>query len=157
MSTYPTCGECRRHVEEYRQAVLERESMRRERDDLRAEVERLKVAVDIGFDELDRLHAAATPGPWLIVEGEGYAIDPDGGIAIDYSGSWPDENTREDLEFLVALRNAYPALREAVRERDELRKDRDKLRRVAEAARAMDQEALDEALAALDAGETSDG
>lgn len=34
--TFPTCSECRRHVEGYRDAVLEREAMRKERDDLAA-------------------------------------------------------------------------------------------------------------------------
>lgn len=41
--SFPTCSECRRHVEEYRQAVLEREQMRQERDAMRA---RLSVLIE---------------------------------------------------------------------------------------------------------------
>lgn len=53
--TFPICGECRRQVEEYRDAVLEREAMRKERDALAAfaaEVRSL-TAEFVGWQECD--------------------------------------------------------------------------------------------------------
>lgn len=91
--------------------------------------------LDIDWDELDRLHAAANEAgvpPWGVPWGVPY--------------------NAERTEFLVALRNAYPALRDrvryctrfsaemekqrddAVRERDDLRAEVERLRESASSA-----------------------
>ena len=70
------------------------------------------------LDRLDALEKAATPGPWTI-QSDGYATCPVGSIAVDYSISYPEEGTAEDLDFLVAARNALPALIAVARAADE--------------------------------------
>jgi hypothetical protein len=62
---------------------------------------------EFDLDELDRLHAAATPGPWLV-----------SGIELSAPGS--PEPTREQLEansvFIAALVSAYPSLSAELRQ-----------------------------------------
>ena len=57
------------------------------------------------LDELDRLHAAATAGPWEVYHYEGYGWRLDAatraGIA---TGKWCEA----DADFIVALHNAWP-------------------------------------------------
>ena len=76
----------------------------------------------IDLDELERLHAAATPGPWY-----DDADDP-ASIAADYAEVFiEDENFGSvniadqfdctDAQFVVALRNAFPGMRRELRAR----------------------------------------
>jgi len=91
----------------------------------------------VDLDALDALHKDATPGPWhreplywtmRIVEKAGHDVAeglPDGTM-------WPRWPSRDDADYIVALRNAYPALSA------ELRRLRELVREQAEARDAWD-------------------
>lgn len=75
---------------------------------------------DIDLDQLERLHAAATAGPWHVATGDEYEhVDywqvhgPGDQVAFDDGSAW-DEYSRkcsvENRDLLVALRNAFPSL-----------------------------------------------
>lgn len=62
---------------------------------------------DAALAELDRLHAAATPGEWQINGSHIYGPDPKRSL-IAQTLDWPT-NSRDAI---AALHNAYPALRQ---------------------------------------------
>lgn len=62
---------------------------------------------DATLAELDRLHAAATPGEWQINGSHIYGPDPKRSL-IAQTLDWPT-NSRDAI---AALHNAYPALRQ---------------------------------------------
>lgn len=71
----------------------------------------------IDLDELERLHAAATPGPWYADDASAFADDEDFEIRtstapIAYGISM------DDAHYIVAACNALPKLIERVREMD---------------------------------------
>lgn len=61
------------------------------------------------IDELQRLHEAATPGEWVPGD-DGTARAAGGRILVDYSMEWPNDGTAEDLSYIVALHNSWPAI-----------------------------------------------
>lgn len=63
---------------------------------------------DDPIDEIDRLHAEATCGPVRRCDGTG-SIESDSGVFVA-GGTWPHEG-----DLLVALRNAWPAIRERLK------------------------------------------
>jgi hypothetical protein len=71
--------------------------------------------IDLDLEALSKLEAEATPGPWCHVPGHGVGAT---GCAVHCLGDDgpPDANTR----FLIALRNAAPALLEKAKRLDEL-------------------------------------
>lgn len=80
------------------------------------------------IDELDRLHAKATPGPWVALRSpedvdECFCISGERQITYERREGYAVEG--DDAHLIVALVNAWPALsdrlRKAERERDELR------------------------------------
>jgi hypothetical protein len=71
---------------------------------------------------LDELEAKATKGEWVVKKGEGYetnrddersmvVMGGDGERLMDEVEYYPKAVSRENMEFIVALRNSYPALR----------------------------------------------
>ncbi len=70
------------------------------------------------LSDLDRLHAEATPGPWMLVR---QVVYRDAGLAPFIAQMLPDltqfpslddiGRADDDGKLIVALRNAYPALR----------------------------------------------
>lgn len=85
----------------------------------------------IDIDELMRLHAAATPGPWEVKSGEfegdeGYGtvtapyIEADGKmICVPFDRDPEDENDESDAAYIVAACNAVPELVSRIRELEE--------------------------------------
>lgn len=65
----------------------------------------------IGREELERLHEAATPGPWIADEYE--IVHPDGPQA------W-SKNEIANVAVMVYLRNVVPDILELLTERDTL-------------------------------------
>ena len=76
----------------------------------------------IDLDELMRLHAAATPGPWSVKIGDFCSDDGYGTVALPYveangkticvptdRGPY-DENDEDDAAYIVAACNAVPEL-----------------------------------------------
>lgn len=59
------------------------------------------------LDELERLHAAATPGPYTVDLREGTVRSPDDTIVVDYSTGEVGDN---DLVAIAATHNALPGL-----------------------------------------------
>jgi hypothetical protein len=60
------------------------------------------------IDEIDRLHAEATPGPWRLSEGGCYIDGKDGEVA--------DCSSERNGRLIHALLNNWPALRDRLRE-----------------------------------------
>ncbi len=58
------------------------------------------------LSEIDRLHAMTTPAPWQPM---GHHAYKDGEVVLASNGS------ANDIEMVVALRNAWPAVSEALR------------------------------------------
>jgi hypothetical protein len=98
---------------------------------------------EFDLDELDRLHAAATPGPWVatcsfgVWQGPLVEDEEDSASAVkgargqlfqadefnyeepaadDPEGRGPDELARVDEEWLAAIHNAYPSLSAELRQ-----------------------------------------
>ena len=81
--------------------------------------------------KLDELEKAATPGPWrygvfdsVQLGQPGMVSMEDGTIVFCDNGRSSGEMECADADFIAALRNAYPALRDHI---SQLRDDRDKL------------------------------
>lgn len=85
----------------------------------------------IDIDELMRLHAAATPGPWEVNIGDfesedGYGtvtapyVEADGKtICVPFDRDPEDENDESDAAYIVAACNAVPELVARIRELEE--------------------------------------
>lgn len=82
----------------------------------------------IDLDELMRLHAAATPGPWQVKIGDfesedGYGtatapyVEADGKmICVPFDKGPDDDNDEDDAHYIVAACNAVPELVSRIRE-----------------------------------------
>jgi hypothetical protein len=80
----------------------------------------------MNLDELSKLEAAMTPGPWTAVEYDGgyWKVESDGITCFDDGsacGEYGDACTSANRDGLVALRNAAPALIECARLLREIR------------------------------------
>jgi hypothetical protein len=63
------------------------------------------------IDELNRLHEAATKGPWRPQENDEHDIESDSGDVVG-NYAWEEGGCihREDRDAIVALHNAWPAI-----------------------------------------------
>lgn len=65
------------------------------------------------LDELDRLHAAATPGPWRV--GRGVIVNDAEYGSLCISNIAKRVDVLDDLEAIAALMNAWPEISRELR------------------------------------------
>jgi hypothetical protein len=78
----------------------------------------------VDLDRLDALHKAATPGPWEVCDyGDFWAVNEVTTISLanrvfddgSGGGEYGPECSEDTRDFIIALRNAYPAMAEELR------------------------------------------